>query len=80
MGGIGQKSRKRGFFCIFTMGKTKKAKGEKLSASPRKTTKTKINSENIKKRLTYFFNCDILYIVKGNESHEKHKGQAIREN
>ena len=44
-----------------------------------KSTKTKKNSENIKKRLTCFFDCDKLYIVKGNESHENKRNQAIRE-
>lgn len=43
MGGIGQKRKKTGFFCVFAMGKTKKTKGEKLARKPAE------NNENKKK-------------------------------
>lgn len=49
-----------------------------MPASPRKTTKTKKNNENEKKCLIYFFNCDILLLVKGTETHESNENKAFR--
>lgn len=66
MGGIGQKRKKTGFFCIFTMGENEKSKGGKTCPQARgNQRKHKKTKKNIKKRLIYFFNCDILLLVKG---------------
>jgi hypothetical protein len=78
MGGIGQKRKKTGFFVFFAMGKTKKQKGEKLSATPHEINENKKNNENEKKCLIYFFNCDILLLVKGTETHESNENKAFR--
>ena len=79
-GGNRAKTKEKGLFLYFYNGKNEKSKGGKTRPQARgKQRKHKKTKKNIKKRLIYFFNCDILYIVKGNESHEKHKGQAIRE-
>lgn len=78
-GGKRAKTKENGLFLCFYDGGNEKSKGGKTWGKPaRNQRKHKKTKKNIKKRLTCFFDCDKLYIVKGNESHEKHKGQAFR--
>lgn len=78
MGGIGQKRKKTGFFLCFYDGKNEKSKGGKTCPQARgKQRKHKKTQKNIKKRLIYFFNCDILLLVKGTETHKSNEKQSV---
>ena len=75
---MGKNERKRAFFVLLRWGKQKKQRGENFPQARTKSTETKKNNENEKKYLIYFFNCDILLIVKETETQKNKENKAFR--
>ena len=74
-----EKNKENWAFLGFIMGEKQKTIGGKTCPQARgKQRKHKKTKKNIKKRLIYFFNCDILLLVKGTETHESNENKAFR--